>query len=83
MHPNAAYMLLDLEKKQSAEYRRLYIGSEAEVLLEEEKEIGGTSYLIGHTRDYVKAAVIKTPGIQVNETVKIRFRDMLTEEILV
>lgn len=76
-------VLLALEKQQSAEYRRFYIGSEAEVLLEEEKEIDGTPYLIGHTRDYVKAAVKKTPEIQVNETVKIRFRKLLTEEILV
>lgn len=76
-------ILLALEKQQSAEYRELYIGSEAEVLLEEEKEIDGTSYLIGHTREYVKAAVKKTPEIQVNETVKIRFRKLLTEEILV
>lgn len=76
-------ILLALEKRQSAEYRELYIGSEAEVLLEEEKEIDGTSYLIGHTREYVKAAVKKTPEIQANETVKIRFRKLLTEEILV
>ena len=33
------------------------MGREAEVLLEETKEIGGTEYLLGHTRDYVKLAV--------------------------
>ncbi len=75
--------LLALEKRQSAEFRRHYIGSEAEVLLEEEKEIDGETWLIGHTRDYVKAAVRKEPGIRVNDTVKVYFRGMLTEEILV
>lgn len=76
-------VLLAMEKRQSAEFRRRYIGGGAEVLLEEEKEIGGVSYLIGHTRDYVKAAVKKAPGISTNDTVRVCFRDMLTEEILV
>ncbi|MCM1540400.1 MAG: tRNA (N(6)-L-threonylcarbamoyladenosine(37)-C(2))-methylthiotransferase MtaB [Blautia sp.] len=75
--------LLAMEKRQSAEFRRYYIGSEAEVLLEEEKEIGGTTWLIGHTRDYVRAAVPKTPELHANDTVKVRFRKQLTEEILV
>lgn len=76
-------VLLALAKRQSAEFRRHYIGSGAEVLLEEEKEIDGTSYLIGHTRDYVKAAVAKTPELHVNDTVRIHFHRLLTEEILV
>lgn len=76
-------VLLALAKRQSAEFRRHYIGSGAEVLLEEEKEIEGTSYLIGHTRDYVRAAVAKTPKLHVNDTVRIHFHRFLTEEILV
>ncbi len=75
-------ILLAMEKQQSAEFRRRYIGGEAEVLLEEEKEIGGEIYLIGHTKDYVKAAVKKGRGLRTNETVKMRFREMLTDEIL-
>lgn len=75
-------VLLAMEKRQSAEFRKYYIGSEAEVLLEEEKEIGGAAYLIGHTGDYVKAAVEKTPAMQTNETVKVCFEGLLTEEIL-
>lgn len=75
--------LLALEKRQSAEFRRHYIGNGAEVLLEEEKEIEGTSYLIGHTRDYVKAAVERTPELHVNDTVRLHFQGLLTEEILV
>lgn len=76
-------LLMDMEKKQSAGFRRHYIGGEAEILLEEEKEIGGTVYLIGHTRDYVKAAVRKRPELKVNETVRVRLQGLLTEEILV
>ncbi|MCM1303307.1 MAG: tRNA (N(6)-L-threonylcarbamoyladenosine(37)-C(2))-methylthiotransferase MtaB [Butyrivibrio sp.] len=75
--------LLAMEKRQSAEFRRYYIGSEAEVLLEEEKEIGGITWLIGHTRDYVKAAVPKTSELHANDTVTVRFQKQLTEEILI
>ena len=34
-----------------------WLGREAEVLLEEIKELDGVEYLLGHTRDYVKVAV--------------------------
>ena len=49
--------LLALEKEQSKQFRAHYIGREAEVLLEENKQIGGRAYVLGHTRDYVKVAV--------------------------
>ena len=49
--------LLAMEKEQSKQFRAHYVGQEAEVLLEETKEIDGTKYLLGHTRDYVKVAV--------------------------
>ena len=48
--------LLQLEKRMSAEYRRSFIGKEVEILFEEDKEIGGTVYQIGHTTQYIKAA---------------------------
>ena len=49
--------LLAMEKEQSKQFRAHYLGQEAEVLLEETKEIDGTQYLLGHTKDYVKVAV--------------------------
>ena len=49
--------LLAMEKEQSKQFRAHYLGQEAEVLLEETKEIDGIQYLLGHTRDYVKVAV--------------------------
>ena len=39
--------LLAMEKEQSKQFRTHYVGREAEVLLEETKEIGGTEYLFG------------------------------------
>ena len=49
--------LLAMEKEQSKRFRAHYLGREAEVLLEEIKELDGVEYLLGHTRDYVKVAV--------------------------
>lgn len=49
--------LLAMEKQQSEAFRRRYLGKSAEVLLEEEKEINGKQYFVGHTRDYVKVAL--------------------------
>lgn len=48
--------LLALEKEQSKAFRAHYLGQEVEVLIEEQKEIGGKVYWIGHTDTYVKAA---------------------------
>lgn len=78
--------LLSMEKEQSRAFRSRYIGKEAEVLFEETKEIDGSLYCVGHTRDYVKVAV-KTdrdtllPAVNTTRTVKIT--GFLTDEILI
>ena len=50
-------VLLDLTEKNSSEYRKKLLGRTVKVLLEEENTIDGTTYLVGHTREYVKVAV--------------------------
>lgn len=76
--------LLAMEKEQSKQFRAHYLGQEAEVLLEETKEISGTEYLLGHTRDYVKLAVsVKENKKNVANTVVCgRVQGFLTDEIL-
>lgn len=79
--------LLLMEQRLSKEFRRAYIGNEAEVLLEETLEIGGCTYLVGHTRDYVKVAVkadqADMPSAPApNRVVNVQIRDFLTDEIL-
>ncbi len=73
--------LIELGRKMSEEYRRHWLGMEKEVLMEEKAEIGGTDYLVGHTKEYVKAA------IPWNEDMRGRFvtgtlKSMLNDEIL-
>ena len=49
--------LLELDRKMSLEYRKGFLGEKKEVLFEEKTVIDGVPYLVGHTREYVKAAV--------------------------
>lgn len=73
--------LLAMERLQSMEFRRAYIGQEAEVLLEDVAEIDNRLWRIGHTADYVKVAV-KAEGTRENSMVKVPVKGFLTEEIL-
>ena len=50
-------VLLKLDQEMSLEYRKSFLGEEKEVLMEEKIIIDGTEYLVGHTREYVKAAI--------------------------
>lgn len=76
--------LLKMEKEHSAQYRKLYIGKEEEILLEEKKEIGGRFYWIGHTKTYVKGAFpAQQDGQEAqNELCKGRVIGFLTDDIL-
>ena len=74
-------ILLAMEEKQSGEYRKTYIGKEVSVLFEEEKNILGESYQIGHTPQYVKVAY-KTDRNLSNEIISGKVTKLLTNDIL-
>ncbi len=74
-------LLLELEAKQSKEFRAYHVGKEVEVLFEETKVIAGKSYQIGHTADYVKVAA-KTEENWANQLRKVTIQGFLTDEIL-
>lgn len=75
-------ILLDMEARQSRAFREYYIGREAEVLFEESKVIGGRTYQIGHTRDYVKVA-LETGENLSNQVQKVKINAFLNNEILI
>lgn len=56
--------LLCLEKEMSLEYRKSWLGCRTEVLMEEEYWWNEARYMIGHTREYVKAAVPFEEGLK-------------------
>lgn len=77
--------LLKLEAEMSGKYRESFIGKETEVLLEEPATINGTSYMIGHTREYVKAAVpmgTDNNRIRKNSFVTGVLKEFLTDDII-
>lgn len=85
--------LLRLEKTMSRRFRESFLGEDIQVLLEEEALIDGRWYMIGHTREYVRAAVsfeelgeLGPKGAEGNawrgRLVRGTGREILTEDIL-
>lgn len=77
--------LLELEKKMSAAYRASFLGTETEILLEEPIVIGGIPYLIGHTKEYIKAAIPldeNRTDVGKNCFVSGVLKELLTDEII-
>lgn len=66
-------VLSAVEQELFQAYRGLFDGVTEPVLLEEEAEIDGRLYLVGHTTRYVKVAVPRCDGMPgSNETVSVR-----------
>lgn len=74
--------LLSMERRQSLEYRKSFLGKKTEVLLEEPYEWEGERYMIGHTREYVKAAVPFEEGLK-GAFIQGTLERMLNEETAV
>ncbi len=50
-------ILLDLDERNTEKYALGRIGKQVEILIEESMELDGKTYQVGHTREYMKAAV--------------------------
>lgn len=74
-------VLLELEKEQSKDFREGFIGKTVRVLLEEEKEINGVLYWLGHTGEYVKVAVPEK-AFAKNMFIEAHVKAFLQEDIL-
>ncbi len=74
-------VLLAMTARHSAAYRRAQIGRRAEILFEEKKEINGRRYWIGHTREYVKAALASEENLE-NALLTCKITGLLTDEIV-
>lgn len=74
-------VLLEMEKRQSKEFRAFYLGQEVTALIEEQKNINGKEYWIGHTAEYVKVATISDEDLE-NQLVNGIATEMLSDEIL-
>lgn len=73
--------LLKLNESLEREYRQQFLGTNRQVLIEEEAVIDGTRCFVGYTREYVRAAVVSNACI-INKIVEVNFKKLLNAEIL-
>ena len=73
--------LLELEKEQSKAFRKNFINQNVKVLLEEEKEIAGKKYWLGHTGEYVKIALLGGE-YKKNMLLTVKISGFLADDIL-
>ena len=73
--------LLDMEKEHSKRFRESFLGQEQEVLFEEEKNVGGTLFQVGYTRQYVKTAK-KSENSLTNEVVLGKIKGFLSDHMM-
>ncbi len=74
-------VLLKLGREMSKRFCQSCLGRPVEVLLEEKMSEGGRDYMVGHTKEYVKAAVPFAPGLK-NMVVSGTAAELLGDEIL-
>ena len=74
-------ILLELTEKQSKEFRKKWIGKPVEVLFEEEKEIDGRTYWVGHTKQYVLVALFSAEPLE-NKLLTVTPTDFLRDDVL-
>lgn len=73
-------ILLELTRECSKRYRSFWIGREVDVLLEEKIVLDGKVYTVGHTKEYVKAAV--KGEFSSNTFITGKINGFLNEEIV-
>ncbi len=74
-------VLLKMAKKQAENFVVGLIGSQIDVLMEEEKKINGVYYWVGHTMDYVQAATRTNENLS-NKLIKGKAVELLQDNIL-
>ena len=74
--------MLALNEQHAKEYEKSMLGNELKVLLEEEVEINGEQWYIGHSMEYIKTAVKKQDNYGVNDIVTVKAEEFLEEHTL-
>ena len=74
--------MLELHEIRAREYEEAMIGKKMELLLEEEIEIDGRPWYVGHSREYVRAVISKTDAHRVNDLVTVKAVAFIRDHIL-
>lgn len=75
-------ILLELEKEQSAAYRKRLIGQKCPVLFEERTRIDGRTYMLGHTPEYVRVALDAQENIS-GQIKQVTIQNFLQNDIMI
>ena len=73
--------LISVAKKMSMDYKALFLGRIEKILFEEEAEIDGNIYQIGHNERYQKFALSSGENL-INRIIPVKAEKMLTDDIL-
>ena len=74
--------MIELHHRHAKDYENSMLGSELEVLIEEEYEKDGQTWYLGHSREYIKTAVKKSEAYGVNDIVRVKAEEFLEEHIM-
>lgn len=74
--------MLALNEKHSREYEEAMLGRELEILLEEEIEMNGEQWYLGHSKEYIKAVLKKQPQYGINDIVRVTVDGFLENHIV-
>lgn len=73
-------ILMELDRENSEAYILEQRGRDVEILIEEKMILNGTEYQVGHTKEYIRAAVIAEQDL-TNRIVSARIENMLEERL--
>ncbi len=77
-------ILLELDETESKKFRESKIGTETNIIVEETKFIDGREYYVGHTPEYVMAAIDGEELTKevIGKSLDVCITDILTKEIV-
>ena len=75
-----SHEMIELGKAHQKEYMEYYLGKQVEILFEETTEINGQTYWVGHTREYIKVAVLSEKNLE-NQLVTGEITEFLQDGI--
>ena len=74
--------MIALGQERAIQYEESFFGKKLDILLEEEIQIDGKTYLTGHSREYIKGAVPAEGGWKINDCVCMRPERFLKDHLL-
>lgn len=73
--------LIRLNESNQTRFEESYLGKEADILFEEKVQIEGKEYLVGHTKEYIKAAC-PSEGVDTNQSFRKILKGRLEKHLL-